>query len=81
MGAAVGSVQSRVEEASVTLINPPATDAEARLRTADAVAKMAAAIDAGTCEPTTDELKALATVCDEHHLHVEAARIRRWMGL
>jgi len=58
---------------------PVRTAIEERQRLADAVAQMATAIDAGEVVPTIDELKALANICDDAHLHVEAVRVRRWM--
>lgn len=45
-----------------------------------AVAALAGAIDRGECRPSRDELRALAVVCDLNHLHVEADRVRRWLG-
>lgn len=60
---------------------PAFTVSEQRLRLADAVAQMAVAIENGACDPTLAELKAIAAACDAQHLHVEAARVRRWMGL
>jgi hypothetical protein len=57
------------------------TDARSeRVRLAEAVAKLALAIEVGLCQPQIDELVALASICDEQHLHVEAARVRRWIG-
>lgn len=53
-------------------------DRRARLK--EAVAKMAHAIESSdeVC-PTHHELYALAELCDEHDLPIEAARVRRWM--
>lgn len=44
------------------------------------VAALAAALDALECSATREELQALAKVCDDNHLHVEATRVRRWLG-
>lgn len=52
---------------------------EQRRNLAEAVAKLALAIDAGEVQGELVELQALAQICDTHHLHSEAARIRRWM--
>lgn len=59
-----------------------ATDTtERRLRLRTAIERMSAAILAGECEPpTVDDLRALAELCNEHFLPVEAARVRRWMA-
>jgi hypothetical protein len=52
-----------------------------RTRLAEAIAKMATAIDLGECVPTLEELKAVVQTCDEQQLPAEASRVRRWMGL
>jgi hypothetical protein len=56
------------------------TQAEARRRCAEAVEKMAPAIASGECDPTVEELRALAKVCDDYSFPAEAARVRRWLG-
>ena len=56
------------------------SDQARRRRLAECIAKMAAAIAAGECTPTRMELLALAQICREHGLLMEAARVRRWMG-
>jgi hypothetical protein len=58
------------------LLTPP----ERRRRLQACIAQLAVAIERGECEPQFEELKALAVVCDREHCHVEAARVRRWMG-
>lgn len=57
-----------------------ATAAEQRRRLAEAVDKMADAIATGELTPTIVELEALALLCDERHLPMKAARVRRWMA-
>jgi hypothetical protein len=46
----------------------------------EAVGRMATAIAHGEIAPTPCELEALAQICAEHFLPVEAARIRRWIA-
>jgi hypothetical protein len=45
----------------------------------DAVGRMATAIAAGEIHMDRTELEALAQICEEHFLPVEAARVRRWI--
>lgn len=49
----------------------------ARLQTA--VHNLGVAIARGDCTPARVELEALAQVCVDAHLYVEAWRVRRWM--
>ncbi len=51
-----------------------------RKRLAKCIGELGDAIAKGECVPTALELKALAQVCDEHQLPMEAARVRRWMN-
>ena len=52
-----------------------------RLELRDAVARMATAIARGELTPTPHELEALAQICADHFLPVEAARVRRWRAV
>lgn len=56
------------------------TSSDERTRMAEAVAKLAVAIDTGECRPEPLELEALAVLCDRQRLPADAARVRRWMG-
>lgn len=49
-------------------------------RLAEAVAKLAIAIEMGECTPQLVELQALAYICDEHGLPAEAMRVRWWIA-
>jgi hypothetical protein len=49
-----------------------------RARLAEAVAKLAMAIATGAVAPHALELQALASLCEDHFLPREAARVRRW---
>lgn len=60
--------------------HPTLTRAERRRRLADAVADLADAIVTGEVTPDLIELQALALICDEHQLPIDAARVRRWTG-
>lgn len=51
-----------------------------RLELRDAVTRLAIAIAHGEVTPQPIELEALAQICAEHFLPVEAARIRRWIA-
>lgn len=55
----------------------PARDRQARLHAA--VGKLADAIAAGEVTPLEVELEALALLCEEQYLLLDAARVRRWM--
>lgn len=55
--------------------------AAGRERIAAAVAVLAQAIDRGDVTPVLEELEAAVAVCEEHDLPIEAARIRRWLGM
>lgn len=57
-----------------------ATPIERRRNLAKAVAQLALAIAAGELRPEPVELQALAAICDDMQLPIEAARVRRWMG-
>lgn len=48
-------------------------------RLAQCVAELGAAIASGEVTPEWMELQALALICDENKLPIEAARVRRWM--
>jgi len=51
-----------------------------RERLRNAVTGLGAAIASGEVTPTPGELEALAQICVDHFLPVEAARVRRWMA-
>lgn len=51
-----------------------------RSRLTEAIARLATAIDYDEVTPDPIELQALAALCDDAHLTVEAARVRRWLG-
>jgi hypothetical protein len=53
---------------------------ERRMRLQQAVAKKARALETGAHEIDVAELQALAGICDDAHLPIEAARIRRWIA-
>lgn len=46
----------------------------------EAVTALAKAIACGECDPSEQELAALAQLCAEAGLVQDVARIRRWMG-
>ena len=59
-------------------VSPPRDTPFAKTRAI--VAALADAIAAGDVEPSIAELRALAQLCDQRHLPLEAARIRRWLA-
>lgn len=64
---------------SVALGHRPKTK-EQRMRLQECVAKLGQAIAADECQPQVVELQALAAICDDAQLPIEARRIRTWIG-
>jgi len=65
------------------MIPPPhvGTETDRTKRLADSIAHMADSIASGRCRPPNRAaLQRIADLCDECHLHPEAARVRRWMA-
>lgn len=56
-----------------------ATPIQRRRRLAEAVTALARGIADGECMPDPIELLALAQVCDDLGLPIEAARVRSWL--
>lgn len=63
----------------ITAVDLP-TFAARRNRLRSAITQFMAAIVAGEVTPIPAELEALAQLCDEQFLPVEAARVRRWIA-
>lgn len=57
---------------------PPPADDRAMLRAA--VKNLGEAIARGECTPQLVELEALALICEDKGLPVEAARVQRWIA-
>lgn len=57
----------------------PSAAAAQRDRLRAAVLRLGDAIDMELVEPCLPELEALALLCEDHRLPIEAARVRRWL--
>lgn len=56
-------------------------DGTIQARLIEMTQKLARAIASGEVTPAPGEMEALAIVLDEHHLPIEANRVRRWMAV